>query len=653
MKLAVCSFAVLAMLGRAALAQGSPPASVAVSEREFLGDVPVVLSVSRLPQRLDETPGAVTVIDRAMIRRSGARDVADLLRLVPGFQTSNAFEADAPLVSYHGGFSEFSNRIQVLVDGRSVYSPFLIGSIALGLQTVALVDIDHIEVLRGSNSAAYGARAFLGVINIVTLDPIATLGTQGSVAVGESHVRDAQARISWGDERAAFRLGLDRRGDAGLEGANGHNQLGRVNWVADLRPSAGDELQLRAGALDLTSGLGFANRADKALHDRYSRSSYLQLDWRRILSPNEDFAVSVSHARESYVDSFPFSLAPFGIKGAVDISASGSAGNDTVSFQHTVRANADLRWVWGMELRREEVTSQALYGRAAPLVTRFDRLFGNIEWRLSPSLLLNAGLMAEHSNVSDNNTAPRLMLNWRMVEGQTLRFGVSKAFRPPSSFEKFSDVVYAFNGTPLQVTTRSRGHVDPEYVTATEIGYLGSFARLGLDLDVRVFNEHIQGFVRRLKYALPAGTTVLASTPWDYVNNEDFTIQGVEYQLKCRPWPGAEMSVSQTYTQDSSRDPGTQNAAPRWATSVAVFQKLAGDLDLGLIFQNHSTETLQGSNQKFPLSRVDVRLAKTLRWGGRHGELALVVQSLGGPYRDFDPLFQFQRRAFVTLSLEN
>jgi iron complex outermembrane receptor protein len=432
MKFAVYSLAVLSLLGRAALAQGT----VSVSESEFLSDMPVVLSVSRLPQRLDETPGAVTVIDRAMIRRSGARDVADLLRLVPGFQVSTSFEADAPQVSYHGGFSEYSNRVQVLVDGRSVYSPFLIGSVALGLQTVGIQDIDHIEVLRGSNSATYGARAFLGVINIVTMDPIATLGTQASSALGENGVRDAQARVSWGDERAAFRLSLDRRADDGLAGANGHNQLGRVNLVADLRPAPGDEVQIRTGALGLVSGLGFANRPDKALHDRIYDSRYLQLDWRRTLSANEDFAIAVSHTGETYRDAFPLSLLPYGIRGSVDVSASGTAANDTISFQHTVRSSPDLRWVWGVELRREQVVSAGFYGTQSPLATNFDRLFGNTEWRLTPSLLLNAGLMVEHSNVTGNNMAPRVMLNWHMAEGETLRFGVSKAFRPPQQFRK-------------------------------------------------------------------------------------------------------------------------------------------------------------------------------------------------------------------------
>ena len=82
-----------------ALAHGAGPLAGSLSEKEFLADMPIVLSVSRLPQRLDETPGAVTVIDRDFIRLSGARDVADLLRLVPGFQSSMSFEPLAPQAS--------------------------------------------------------------------------------------------------------------------------------------------------------------------------------------------------------------------------------------------------------------------------------------------------------------------------------------------------------------------------------------------------------------------------------------------------------------------------------------------------------------------------------------------------------------------------
>ncbi len=95
-----------AILVAASLLIGGPAQSqegAAVSEQDFLSDMPVVLSVSRLPQPLDETPGAVTILDRDTIRRSGARDVADLMRLVPGFQVSNAFDSVAPQVGFQPG----------------------------------------------------------------------------------------------------------------------------------------------------------------------------------------------------------------------------------------------------------------------------------------------------------------------------------------------------------------------------------------------------------------------------------------------------------------------------------------------------------------------------------------------------------------------
>lgn len=96
-----------------------------------------------------------------------------------------------------------SNRLELLVDGRSAYSPYFIGSIGPGLQTVALETVERIRVLRGSNSAAYGARAILGVINIVTRHGADALGRPGAEVVGDNGVHDLQARISAGATPAA------------------------------------------------------------------------------------------------------------------------------------------------------------------------------------------------------------------------------------------------------------------------------------------------------------------------------------------------------------------------------------------------------------------------------------------------------------------
>ncbi|HEX5697183.1 MAG TPA: TonB-dependent receptor, partial [Rhodoferax sp.] len=420
----------------------APPAAWAqsaggVSEKDFLDEMPIVLSVSRLPQRLDETPGAVTILDRDMIRRSGARDVPDLLRLVPGFQTSMSFEADAPQASYHGVFGHYSGRIQVLVDGRSVYSTYVVGSVAPGLMSVALEDIERIEVLRGSNSVAYGARAMLGVVNIVTRHTSATPGVSARVNQGENGIQDTQLGLGWHFENSGMRLGIDQQGDDGLTGANGHNRVQRVNFRSDWRVAADTDVQVRAGWMNIAVGRGIAE-LHEPLRDTSYDSSFVQVDWNKVLSPEQDLALVFSHNQESNSDVAPFPMIP-----GLNFDSSGTARNDSLTAQHTLRLGQDVRMVWGAELRRESVTSLPVYNTPEPLVTDFTRLFAHAEWRIVPELLLNAGAMAEHSSASGSSLAPRLMLNWHVTPGQTLRAGMARSFRPPSEFEANSDVRYA------------------------------------------------------------------------------------------------------------------------------------------------------------------------------------------------------------------
>ena len=106
-----------------------PSVAQELSEHEFLADYPTVLSASRLRQDASETPQAVTVIDQAMIRASGAREFAELFRLVPGFTVSYVTYVKGlqPIVSYHGLGREFFSRLQVLIDGRSINNATLGG----------------------------------------------------------------------------------------------------------------------------------------------------------------------------------------------------------------------------------------------------------------------------------------------------------------------------------------------------------------------------------------------------------------------------------------------------------------------------------------------------------------------------------------------
>ena len=634
---------VVGLLGGAS--QALAQALETVSEKDFLAEMPIVLSVSRLPQRLDETPGAVTILDRNMIRLSGARDVADLMRLVPGFRVSDSFESGAPQVSYHNNIVTFANRIQVLVDGRSVYSPFMLGHTGAGLQTVAIEDIERIEVLRGSNSAAYGARAFLGTINIVTRDPVDTLGLGGSLASGDNGINDARASLGWGSDTANFRLGVDRRADKGLFGASGPDIISRVNFRGDLQLGAGDALEVRAGQARVEAGVGVAGTAGNNARQRSTETAFVQLDWRRSLSAGEDIAVGFAHSDEANIDNFPYVLLP-----GLSLDFGGRASTDQLSFQHTLRLNSKLRTVWGAELRQERVTSLALYNTDAALVTDFSRLFGNAEWRLLPDLLLNAGGMLEKSSLRGDSFSPRVMLNWQLADGQTLRWGVSQAQRPPTTFEKFSDVRYYFNGALVGATWKARGGVQPEKILAREIGYLGDFPRWGLNLDVRLFHEAVQDSIKFKDYVGAIDGIPLPLK--DFANVENFQIQGIEYQLKWQPWRGAQVVLNQSLVDSSWTDDGslTYKPKPYLSSGLMLMQKLPGGAELSLMYHQTDATNFPGGIGQLPgdtgmapaMSRTDLRLAYPLRFGAKRGEVSFVVQNLGPANPDFLLEFKFK-----------
>jgi iron complex outermembrane recepter protein len=618
----------------------------ALSERDYLGDVPLVLSVSRLAQPLDEAPGAVTVLDRDFIRMSGARDVADLLRMVPGFQTTTSFETDAPLASYHGRSDDWANRIQVLVDGRSVYSGHLQGSAGLGLQTLALDDIARIEVLRGSNSATYGARAFLGVINIVSRDVRETVGSVGYVNAGDQGVADAGARIGWGDLGSSYRISADTRGDGGLRGAFGENRVSRVNAAATFDLPGGGGLDLRFGGLAIDAGRGTPGDAGNAARMRFLGSQFVQGDWRIPTGPDQDWLISASHTENTHRDRFPYLTNAAGVNYyGIPIDFSAQEVNDAITVQNTVRASESVRTVWGAEVRREVVTSPSSFDSRNHVTTDFSRLFGNVEWRFQPDWVLNAGALAEKSNIGGDNVSPRLMLNWHVVPGHTLRAGVSTAFRPPSAYEKYAAVrYYDVNGLNPITTVLSSGNVGPEKIYTRELGYNFSLIRNTWSGDVRMFEERITDGIER------PGTS-----PEDYRNIENYNITGVEYQVQWRPLPDRRVFFTEAWTDIAGSDRfKTSHGAARHAATLAVMQQLPDRWSVSVLYQRtEDIGLMSGSDRRYSFGRTDLRIGKQFRIGRGKAELALTVQNLDVPYPDGDRKYAFDRRATVSLRIEN
>lgn len=243
----------------------------------FFGDIPVVLTASRMAQSPLDAPVAVTVIDREIIRASGFTEIHDLLRLVPGFLVADWPEG-SPVVARHGLGDAHDRRIKVMIDGVTVNRP-LWGSTAWMDLPVRADDIERVEVVRGPNGAAYGVDAFDGVINIITRSPATESGATLLTRVGKNGFADLGFRVNGLSESGVnWRLSASRRQAdnylprvddkpdprSGVRQPSGTEQVTNalVNFRASKQLDARDELGLHVA---LTDGLAERGTSESAL----------------------------------------------------------------------------------------------------------------------------------------------------------------------------------------------------------------------------------------------------------------------------------------------------------------------------------------------------------------------------------------------------
>ena len=186
------AFAVTALATPAAHA-ANEPGDLASMSLEDLMELEVT-SVSKRSQRLFETPAAVTVLTGEDIRRSGATNVPDALRMVPGLHVAS-IDSSSWAITSRGFNGQFANKLLVMIDGRSAYTPLFSGTY-WDAQDVMLEDVERIEVVRGPGASVWGANAVNGVINIITKQARDTQGLLISSLAG--NVEQAAASGRWG-----------------------------------------------------------------------------------------------------------------------------------------------------------------------------------------------------------------------------------------------------------------------------------------------------------------------------------------------------------------------------------------------------------------------------------------------------------------------
>lgn len=174
-----------------------------------------VTSVTKEAVPAFQTPAAITVLTSADIRRSGARNIPDLLRLVPGVNVAQ-IDSSEWAIGIRGFQGKLSTSVLVLIDGRSVYTPLFAG-VYWDMQDVMIEDIERIEIIRGPGGTIWGSNAVNGVINIITKSARDTRGTLSLGRSGQRRTRFSQLAVRGRDRRlqlSGLRKGLHSRSSA-------------------------------------------------------------------------------------------------------------------------------------------------------------------------------------------------------------------------------------------------------------------------------------------------------------------------------------------------------------------------------------------------------------------------------------------------------
>ena len=414
------SFAPSALLAQTVNPPQSSPAFNKLSIEELM-DLEVT-SVSRRSEKLSETASAVQVITSEDIRRSGATSLPELLRLASNLHVAQVGSSEWA-ISARGFNNTAANKMLVLIDGRTVYTPLHAG-VFWDIQDILLEDIDRIEVISGSGATLWGANAVNGVISITTKQARETQGLLvesggGSQPRGFMNVRyggqfsaDSHYRVYgkiFSRDRTLFSDGRDTGNEW---------KLGQTGFRLDSRRSNSDVLTLQGDFYD--GALDHLNSPDTDI-----KGGNLLARWSHVFSGKSDLSLQL------YYDRTHRGL-PQGL--AEDLSTY------DVDFQHRFRLGERNEFVWGLGVRQvhDDINNITALAFLPAQVTRH-RFSGFLQNELAvvkDRLSLTLGAKIEHNDYTGIEVQPSVRAAWKIDRRQMAWGAISRAVRTPSRFDR-------------------------------------------------------------------------------------------------------------------------------------------------------------------------------------------------------------------------
>ena len=458
-----------------------------------------VTSVAKRPQRLADAAAAIYVLDQEDIRRSGATSIPELLRLVPGLQVAR-IDASKWAISSRGFNDRFANKLLVLMDGRTVYTPLFTG-VFWERQDTILADIDRIEVIRGPGAALWGANAVNGVINIITKKAEETQGAYASVLVGTEDQAIVSLRygaeIAEGSHLRAY--AKYRESDSGKntigggQGADNWYQP-RVGFRGDFTLSDQDSLTLQG---DIFKGDLGETRLGAQLpppflqvyeDDANTFGANILGRWTRQLSEESHLSLQI------YYDHNESKFASLNLLGMGTEDITLDRNTFDVDFEHSfpIGDDHDILWGLGYRLNRTAANNASTAAfRDSKEVAHLVSFFLQDEWTLVPETLsLTLGSKFEYNSYTGFEYQPSAKVLWTPHTDHTLWFSAARAVRTPSRGERDARLLQTTAltpmGIPLAFEVGGDRDQESEELIALEAGYRVQPTE-GLSLDFAGF----------------------------------------------------------------------------------------------------------------------------------------------------------------------
>ena len=519
----LCAIAALGVLWTlpvefAEAADGSFTEDLKQLSLEQLMDVQVT-SVARHPEKLLEAAAAIQVITREEIRRSGATTLAEALRLADNLEVAQKNSHDWG-ISARGFNTDLANKLLVMIDGRTVYTPLFSG-VFWDAQDYLLEDVERIEVISGPGGTLWGANAVNGIINIITRSAADTHGAYVEAGGGSQPQALAGARyggsLAPGVDFRVYGKYLDMTDQALPSGARAgdawHQERG--GFRVDGAPSERDNFSVH--------GDFYGGREGEVPSGAVSDLSggNLVAHWTHNFSEHSDLSVQTYYDRTHLAQP----VAPF-LLGALVVAPAGTLRDDLTTYdldlQHRFALGDRNRIVWGFGYRHTHDSVENAPGLAlfpATLEQNLYSVFLQDELQLARTWSLVLGSKLEHNDYTGYEVEPNTRLQWAVTPSQALWSAISRAARTPSRVDR--DV--AEPAGPLVVLEGSR-NFGAEYVTAYELGYRVQASERVTGSISTFYNEYTE--IRST--SITPGTVI----PFFFANN----LEGHTY--------GAEISAS-------------------------------------------------------------------------------------------------------------